>query len=80
MILKKTISCNTIIKSIFSRKNKAEAQNKALENERLRTDMYFSEQKFVVEIGEKGHTDRNQNEESKREAKIENNSDCKFFH
>ena len=42
--------------------------------------MYFSEQKFAVEIGEKGHTDRNQNEESKREAKIENNSDCKFFH
>ena len=41
--------------------------------------MYFSEHKFAVEIGEKGHTDRNQNEESKREAKIENHSDCKFF-
>ena len=80
MILKKTISCNTIIKSIFSRKNKAEAQNKGLENERLRTDMYFSEHKFAVEIGENGHTDRNQNGESKREAKIENHSDCKFFH
>ena len=42
--------------------------------------MYFSEHKFAVEIGENGHTDRNQNGESKREAKIENHSDCKFFH
>ena len=42
--------------------------------------MYFSEHKFAVEIGENGHTDRNQNGESKREAKIENHPDCKFFH
>ena len=80
LILKKAISSNTIIKSIFCRKNKVAAQNKALENERLRADMYFSEHKFAVEIGEKGHTDRNQNRESKRQAKIENHSDRKFFH
>ena len=36
-------------------------QNKILENERMRTDMYFSEHKFVVEIDEKGHIDRNEN-------------------
>ena len=29
--------------------------------------MYFSERKYVVEIDEKGHTDRNQNEENKRQ-------------
>ena len=28
--------------------------------------MYFSEQKFVVEIDEKGHIDRNQNKENER--------------
>ena len=33
--------------------------------------MYFSEHKFAVEIDEKGHTDRNQNEESKRQTEIE---------
>ena len=27
----------------------------------MRTDMYFSEHKFVVEIDEKGHIDRNEN-------------------
>ena len=42
--------------------------------------MYFSEHKFAVEIDEKGHIDRNQNEENKRQTKIEKHSDCKFFH
>ena len=42
--------------------------------------MYFSERKFVVEIDEKGHIDRNQNEENERKIKIEKYSDCKFFH
>ena len=37
---------------------------KILENERIRTDMYFSDQKSVVEIDEKGHIEKNQNEES----------------
>ena len=43
--------------------------HKALNNERLRTDIYFSEHKFAVEIDEKGRTDRNQNEENKRQRK-----------
>ena len=55
-------------------------QHKALKNERVRTDTYFSEHKLVVEIDEKGHTDRNQNEENERKIKIEKYSDCKFFH
>ena len=42
--------------------------------------MYFSEHKGVVETDEKGHTDRSQNEENKRQAKIEKHPDCKFFH
>ena len=39
--------------------------------------MYFSEHKFAVEINEKGRTDRNQNEENKRQRK---HSDWNFFH
>ena len=42
--------------------------------------MYFSEHKFVVEIDEKGHIDRNQNKENERQTKIEKHPDCKFFH
>ena len=42
--------------------------------------MHFSEHKFAEEIDEKGYNDRNQNEENKRQAKIEKHSDCKFFH
>ena len=42
--------------------------------------MYFSEHKLVVEIDKKDHIDRNQNEESERQRKIENHSDCKFIH
>ena len=41
---------------------------------------YFSEHKFVVEIDEKGHIDRNQNKENERQAQIEKHPDCKFFH
>ena len=48
---------------------KIKLQHKILENERVRTDMYFSEHKFVVEIDEKGHIDRNQNKENERQAK-----------
>ena len=57
---------------------KTELQHKALKNERVRTDMYFSEHKLVIEIYEKGHTDRNQNEENKRQTKIEEHLNCKF--
>ena len=42
--------------------------------------MYLFEHKFAVEIDEKGHIDRNQDEENKRKTKIENYSDWKFFH
>ena len=38
----------------------------------MRTDMYFSEHEFVVEIDEKGHIDRNQNKENERQAKQKN--------
>ena len=41
--------------------------------------MYFSEHKVVVEIDEKGHTDRNQNEENKRQTKIKECLNCKFY-
>ena len=40
--------------------------------------MCFSEHKLVIEIDEKGHTDRNQNEENKRQIKIEDHLNCKF--
>ena len=55
-------------------------QHKALKNERVRTDMCFFQHKFAVEIDKKGHTDRNQDKENKRQTKIEKHSDCKFFH
>ena len=78
LILKKrTISSNITIKSIFCWK--IELQHKILENERVRTDMYFSEHKRVVKIDEKGHTGRNQNEEKERQIKIVKHPDCKFF-
>ena len=38
--------------------------------------MYFSEHKFAVEIDEKGHIDRNQDEEKQKQKK---HSDFKFF-
>ena len=41
--------------------------------------MYFFEHEFAVEIDEKGHTDRNQNEENERQTKIKKHSDCNFF-
>ena len=41
--------------------------------------MYFSEHKLAVETDEKGHTDRNQDEENERQTKIEKHSDCRFF-
>ena len=59
---------------------KIKLQHKARENERVRTNIYFSEHKFAVEIDEKEHTDRDQNEENKRQTKIEKYSDCKFSH
>ena len=40
--------------------------------------MYFSGHKLVVEIDEKGHTERNQNEENERQIKIKERLNCKF--
>ena len=44
--------------------------------------MYFSEYKFdeFNKIDEKGHTDRNQDEENERQTKIQKHSGGKFFH
>ena len=63
---------------MFCRKSKAAAQS--LRKQKVRTDMYFPEHKFAVEIDEEGHTDKNQDEENERQTKIEKHSDCKFFH
>ena len=63
----------------FSTK-KIELWRKILENERIRTDMYFPEHKFVAEIDEKGHIDRNQNKKSERQTKIEKHPNWKFLH
>ena len=42
--------------------------------------MYLPEHECVVKIDEKGHADRNHNEENERQTKIEKHSNCKFFH
>ena len=79
LILKKEQSVVIPLLKAFSAE-RTKLQHKSLKNERLRTDMYFSEHKFAVEIDEKGHTDRNQDEKNERQTKIEKHSDCKFFH
>ena len=79
MILKKEQSVVIPLLKAFYAEN-IELQHKILENETVRTDMYFSEHKGVVEIKKKGHTDRNQNEGNKRQIKIEKHPDCKFLH
>ena len=75
LILKKEQS--VVIPLLIAEKIKL--QHKILENKRVGSDMYFSEHKGV-EIDEKEHTDRNQNEENERQIKIEKHPDCKFFH
>ena len=57
MILKKDQSVAIPLLQTFSAQ-KIKLQYKILENERIRTDMYFSEHKLVVEIDEEGHIDR----------------------
>ena len=54
-------------------------QHKALENEKVRTDTYFSEHKLVVEIDEKGHIDRNQNNVFETQIKTEKLLNGKFI-
>ena len=70
LILKKEKSVVILLFKAFSAK-KIKLQHKALENERVRTDTYFSEHKLVVEIDEKGHTAGNQ-------IKIKERFNCKF--
>ena len=68
LILKKEQSVVIPLLKAFS-VEKIELQHRSLENERVRTNMYFSEHKLVVEIDEKRHTDRNQNKNSKRQIR-----------
>ena len=70
LILKKEQSVVILLFQAFSAK-KIKLQHKALENERVRTDMYFSEHKLVVEIDEKGHT-------AGIQIKIKERLNCKF--
>ena len=79
LILKKEQSVVIPLLKTFSAE-KIELQHKAWKNEKLRTDMYFSEHKGVVEIDKKGHTDRHQDNKNERQTKIKKHSDCKFFH
>ena len=79
LILQKEQSAAIPLLKAFS-PEKIELQHNILKNERVRTDMYLFESKFVVEIDKKGHIDRNQNEENKRKITIEKYSDCKFVH
>ena len=79
LILKKEQSVVIPLLKSFSAEE-IELQHKALKNKRVRPDMHFSEHTFALETDEKGHTDRNQNEENKRQTKIEKHSDRKFFH
>ena len=74
LILTKKQSVVISLSKAFSA-GKIKLQYKSLKNKRLRTDMYFSEHKFAVEIEKKGHTDRNQDKENERQTKIEKHSD-----
>ena len=78
LILKKEQSVVIPLLKAFSTE-KMKLQRKSLKNERLRTDMYFSEHKFDVEIDEKEHADRNQDKENKRQTKIEKHLIAIFF-
>ena len=62
LVLKKEQSVVIPLLKAFS-KEKIKLQHKAIKNERVRSDMYFSEHKFAVEIDEKGYTDRNEDKE-----------------
>ena len=45
---------------------------------KVKTDMYFSKHKLVVEIDEQGHIGRSQNKENERQIRIEKCLNCKF--
>ena len=42
-------------------------------------DLYFPEHKLAIEVDEKGHTDRNINNEIERQKAIEEKIKCKFI-
>ena len=45
----------------------------------FRTDIYFTEYFLAIEIGEKGHTDRDLIFEEKRQKALEKKLNCKFI-
>ena len=63
---------------MFCRKNKPTLQN--VRKWKSKNWHVFFEHKFVLEIDEKSHIDRYQNEENERQTKIEKQPYCKFFH
>ena len=42
-------------------------------------DLYFSEHKLAIEVGQKGHIDRDEKKENEREEKIKKELGCKFI-
>ena len=42
-------------------------------------DLYIPEHRLAIELDEKGHTDRNERKENKREEKIKKELGCKFI-
>ena len=68
IILKNKQSVLTLLLTVFSTE-KIVLQHKALRNRRVRTDLYFSELRLVIEVDENGHTGRNDDEKNKRQRK-----------
>ena len=68
MILEKEQLVVVPLSKAFSAE-KIKLQHRILKNERIRTDMYFSQHKLVVEIHKKGQIDRNQNDVNERQTK-----------
>ena len=78
IVLKKEQSVLTLLLTVFSTE-KIVLQHKALRNGRVKTDMYFSELRLVIEVDENGHTGRNDDEENERQRKIETELNCIFY-
>ena len=79
LILKKEQSVVIrLLKAFSTEKIKLQHNGLKKRKSKKRTDMYFSGHKLVVEIVKKRHNDRNQNEENKRQIKIEEHLDYKF--
>ena len=74
IIMTKEESITAKISKLF-KKEKIRLQHKVID---YYNDLYFTEYKFVVEIDEKGHLDRKEEEEQERENKIEETSGCEF--